>query len=76
MSGESSFLNVGVMFAIGLLMLYILIAHMIERNKVDFLHESGVAILMGALAGLLAFTVSQTSLLDLTAMSVDCKTDD
>jgi uncharacterized membrane protein len=57
---ESSFLNVGVVFAIGLLMIYVLIAHLIERNKVDFLHESGVAILMGALAGLFAFTVSNS----------------
>lgn len=58
MSEDVSFLNVGVLFVIILLLLYVLIAHMIEENKVDFLHESGVAILMGALAGLLAFTVS------------------
>jgi len=57
MSEETSFLNVGVLFAIGLLFLYIMVAHMIEKNKVDFLHESGVAILMGSLAGLLAFLV-------------------
>jgi len=58
MSEDSAFLNVGVVIAIALLLLYVLIAHMIEENKVDFLHESGVAILMGALAGLLAFAVS------------------
>jgi multisubunit Na+/H+ antiporter MnhB subunit len=57
MSDESSFLSVGVVFAIVLLLFYILIAHLIEEKKVDFLHESGVAILMGALAGLIAFTV-------------------
>lgn len=57
MSEDSTFLSIGVVVAIGLLLLYVLIAHLIEENKVDFLHESGVAILMGALAGLLAFTV-------------------
>lgn len=57
MSEEKSFLNVGVLFAIGLLVLYIIIAHIIEKNKVDFLHESGVAVLMGSLAGLMAFLV-------------------
>lgn len=57
MSEDTSFLNVGVLFGVVLLMLYILIAHIIEENKVDFLHESGVAVLMGSLAGLLAFLV-------------------
>jgi hypothetical protein len=76
MSDESSFLNVGVIFIIGLLMLYILIAHMIERNKVDFLHESGVAILMGALAGLLAFTVSINIVTISNKVSIDWETDD
>ena len=57
MSAEGKFFNVGVLVSIALLMLYILVAHTIEKNKVDFLHESGVAVLMGALAGLLAFTV-------------------
>ena len=58
MAEESNFLSFGVVFAIILLMIYILVAHVIEENKVDFLHESGVAVLMGALAGLLSFTVS------------------
>lgn len=64
MSGEDKFFNVGVLIAILLLMLYILVAHTIEKHKVDFLHESGVAVLMGALAGLLAFTVRFYELLN------------
>ena len=62
MSDETSFLNVGVLFAIGLLLLYILVAHCIEENKVDFLHESGVSVLMGALAGLMAFLIAEETI--------------
>lgn len=57
MSDSTSFLNVGVLFCTGLLIMYIIVAHLIEENKVDFLHESGVAVLMGSLAGLVAFLV-------------------
>ena len=58
MGEEGSFLNVEVLISILLLMMYILIAHTLEHKKVDFLHESGVAIIMGALAGLASFTVN------------------
>ena len=58
MGEERSFLTIETLISIALLMLYVLIAHALENKKVDFLHESGVAILMGALAGLASFTVS------------------
>ena len=58
MSEEGLFLNVGVLTSIGLMMIYLLLAHVLEHLKIDFLHESGIAVLLGALAGLGSFTVS------------------
>ncbi len=53
MSNSNAPLEIGVLFSIIILILYILGAHLIEIYKIDFIHESGMAILMGALASLI-----------------------
>ena len=67
MSSSNAPLEIGVLFSIVILILYILGAHFIEIYKViitldnifqiDFIHESGMAILMGALASLILHLV-------------------
>ena len=53
-----STIELEVILSIIVLILYIFAAHLIEVKQVDFLHESGIAILLGAMAGLIVYTTA------------------
>lgn len=57
---ESIDLEVEVVLIILLLIAYIFVAQIIEEKKIDFLHESGVAILLGAISGIIFLFVGST----------------
>ena len=68
MSAEESetSLQISVLLILAILVVYIFSAHLIEVQKVllllqtfkiDFLHESGVAIILGAFSGLIIYSV-------------------
>lgn len=46
-------LEVEVILVLILLIVYIFTAQLIEHHKIDFLHESGIAILLGAISGII-----------------------
>jgi NhaP-type Na+/H+ or K+/H+ antiporter len=50
---ETLDLEIEVVLIILLLVTYIMVAQIIEEKKIDFLHESGVAILLGAISGII-----------------------
>ena len=52
-------LELGVLFCIIILIIYILASILIETYKIRFIHESGLAIASGALASLLLYSVIQ-----------------
>ena len=54
----SDALELSVLFCIIVLILYIAVAQYIETRHLDFLHESGIAILLGALSGLIIYSIS------------------
>ena len=51
-SGEDLDLEIMVVFIILLLIAYIFVSQIIDEKKIDFLHESGIAILLGAIGGI------------------------
>lgn len=53
-------LEIEVVLIIILLIAYIFTAQLIEHNKIDFLHESGIAILLGAISGIIFLFVGST----------------
>lgn len=53
-------LEVVVVLIIILLIVYIFIAQLIEEQKIDFLHESGIAILLGAISGIIFLFVGSS----------------
>ncbi|CAI2364053.1 unnamed protein product [Moneuplotes crassus] len=53
-------LEVEVILIIVLLIVYIFVAQLIEEQKIDFLHESGIAILLGAISGIIFLFVGSS----------------
>ena len=53
MSEEDFDLEIEVVLILILLIVYIFVAQLIEEQKIDFLHESGIAILLGAISGII-----------------------
>lgn len=60
MSEEDLDLEIEVVLIIILLIAYIFIAQLIEEQKIEFLHESGIAILLGAISGIIFLFVGST----------------
>jgi len=58
--GEDIDLEIEVILIIILLIFYIFWAQLIEEQKIDFLHESGIAILLGAISGIIFLFVGST----------------
>jgi uncharacterized protein YqgC (DUF456 family) len=60
MSSEDTGIGIGVLLCIVILLIYIIVAEVIEKKKIDFIHESGVAIFLGVLAGFIMLKLSKT----------------
>lgn len=60
MSEEDLDLEIEVVLIIILLIVYIFTAQLIEEQKIDFLHESGIAILLGAISGVIFLFVGSS----------------
>ena len=59
MSDEELELEVEVLLILLLLISYIFSSQLIEHNKIDFLHESGIAILLGIVGGIIFLFVGR-----------------